>query len=429
MVGILPWKNGESAAINFSYFSPYDTLEGPVQAALTMAHKQNIAEDQIDNYVLSLMFAEGGPFMELMEPFISPAIGYERVQDITSGNFLIGGRGGETAEGFKVYSPTDSLADKIDKSFAHVVKGALPGVITSGMKLKSAIEGDVSGGGKPMRVEDELMALFTGTRIVRIDVKKDLPWLTSNVNRLLRAADETEKFYKAKEFIDRPPSIMVAEFDKMQEEAFKIQRDMHMKIKDMMMLDLSSLKIEEIMIDAGMNETQVYNLVDGIFTPITFSEPRFETKVKTLKDLAKFKTEKSKNYIYNIDENFVYPYFKLWEVHDKWDGKKFFPDGYKPELQGAITNDKGNVVYDENMKIKREPSFLQKAIPKIKQMIFPGAPADWRSQTPLPPTPGVNQELVAQATPDISQTGLTQTETALLSNEEKAMRLRQRGMA
>ena len=68
-------------------------------------------------------------------------------------------------------------------------------------------------------------------------------------------------------------------------------------------------------------------------------------------------------------------------------------------------------------------------IPKIKQMILPGAPADFRSQTPLPPTPGASQELVAQATPEISQTGLTHTETALLSNEEKAMRLRQRGMA
>ena len=30
---------------------------------------------------------------------------------------------------------------------------------------------------------------------------------------------------------------------------------------------------------------------------------------------------------------------------------------------------------------------------------------------------------------NISPTGLTHTETALLSNEEKAMRLRQRGMA
>ena len=56
----------------------------------------------------------------------------------------------------------------------------MPGVVTSGMKLKSAIEGDVSGAGKPMEIGDELMALFTGTRIIRIDVKKDLKYLASN---------------------------------------------------------------------------------------------------------------------------------------------------------------------------------------------------------------------------------------------------------
>ena len=41
LIGITPWEDGESAAINFSYFSPYDVLERPVQAALTMAAKQN----------------------------------------------------------------------------------------------------------------------------------------------------------------------------------------------------------------------------------------------------------------------------------------------------------------------------------------------------------------------------------------------------
>ena len=53
------------------------------------------------------------------------------------------------------------------------------------------------------------------------------------------------------------------------------------------------------------------------------------------------------------------------------------------------------------------------------------------AQIPLPPTPGVNPQLVTQQTAgqNISSTGLTATETALLSNEEKAMRLRQRGLA
>jgi len=44
-------------------------------------------------------------------------------------------------------------------------------------------------------MSDELLALFTGTRIIRIDVKKDLRYFTSTMNRLLRAVDETEKFY------------------------------------------------------------------------------------------------------------------------------------------------------------------------------------------------------------------------------------------
>jgi len=419
LIGIIPWKNGESAAINFSYFSPYDVLERPIQAAMTMAHKQDIAADQIDNYALSLMFAEDGPLMELMQPFISPAIGYERIQDVVHGDFLMGGRSGVTAEGFKVYSPTDSLEDKFNKAFAHIVKGASPGLITSGMKLKSAIEGDVSGAGKPMRIEDELMALFTGTRIIRIDVKNDLKWLAAESNRLLRAVDETEKFYKAKGFIDRPPSVMVDEFEKMQGEAFEIQRDFYMKIQDIKMLDLSSYTIQQILKKAGMNKKLVSNLMRGVFTPINYSKPRFETKVNTLKDLAKHKTEKSDNFIYNISKSYVFPQYKLDSVRRKYQYKKLFPEGYKPELEGAVTNDKGKVVYDERGKIKREPTLLEKVIPKIRNMVFPSSPQTKAPNVPLPQTPMPDQKLVASMPQVNQQTGLTRTEAALLSPSEQ----------
>ena len=55
---------------------------------------------------------------------------------------------------------------------------------------------------------------------------------------------------------------------------------------------------------------------------------------------------------------------------------------------------------------------------------------DDMTQSALPPTPGVNSDMiqpVQQAS--VSQTGLTPTEQALLSPEEQAIRLRQRGMA
>jgi len=429
LIGITPWKNGESAAINFSYFSPYDVLENPIQAALSMAHKQDIAKDQIDDYVMSLMFAEDGPIMELLQPFLSPAIYYERIQDVNSGNFLTAGRGGKTAEGSMIYSPTDSLEDKFEKSFWYIVQGAEPGIISSGRKIKDALQGDVSGAGKPTKLGDELLALFTGTRIIRIDVKKDLRWLAANTNRLLRAADETEKFYKSKDYMNRPPSIMVDEFNKMQEEAFKIQRDLYMKIKDMQMLDLSRDKIEDILKDSGVNKKLVSSLMDGEFTPIKYSKPRFKRKVDDVKDVAKEKTKNSDNYIYNAKESFLFPEDKLDSVMDKWEDRKFFPEGYRPEEQGAVTNDKGNIVYDERGKIKKEPTFLQKAIPKIKNLVVPGSPYGQRSQTPLPPTPAVNQQVVAQTPQQAGATGLTYSENALLSNEEKAIKLRQKGLA
>ena len=439
LIGILPWKNGESAAINFSYFSPYDVLERPIQAAMTMAHKENIAPDQLDNYVLSLMFASDGPIMELMSPFLSPAIGSERVLDIMGGDFLSGGRGGRTADGKYIYSPTDSLEDKFNKSLAHIIKGAEPGIVSSGRKIKDAIRGDVTGAGKPALLADEILALLTGTRIIRIDVKKDLKWIAADTNRLLRAVDETEKFYKAKGFLDRPPSIMVNEFEKMQREAFEIQRDLYMKIQDMRMLDLSKDKIEDILIDAGMNKTLVGNLIDGEFTPIKYSTPRFETKVETIKDAAKKRTERSKNFMYNVNEGFIFPEDELDDVMDDWEDKKFFPrtynretkrweGGYKPELEGAVTNDKGNVVYDENGKIKREPTLLQRGFEKIKPFISPLT--NQKSQTPLPATPAVDANQFASANQNISpRTGLTQTESALLSPQEQAMRLKQRGIA
>ena len=94
---------------------------------------------------------------------------------------------------------------------------------------------------------DELLALFTGTRIIRIDVKKDLRYFTSTMNRLLRAVDETEGFYDVKDFANKTPTQTVAKFNQMQQEAFRIQKDMYIRIKDLRLLDLSENKIYDIM--------------------------------------------------------------------------------------------------------------------------------------------------------------------------------------
>ena len=67
-------------------------------------------------------------------------------------------------------------------------------------------------------------------------------------------------------------------------------------------------------------------------------------------------------------------------------------------------------------------------------------PEDWIDEEPMfqlgggdqsaLPVPDVNPALMSQVLPsnNTMETGLTRTEQALLSNEEKAIRLKQRGM-
>ena len=61
---------------------------------------------------------------------------------------------------------------------------------------------------------------------------------------------------------------------------------------------------------------------------------------------------------------------------------------------------------------------------------LPGTPD--QVSAPLPPQPQPNPQVVSsmqQQTPNVMQSGLTPTEGALLSEEEKMIKLRQRGLA
>ncbi len=86
---------------------------------------------------------------------------------------------------------------------------------------------------------------------------------------------------------------------------------------------------------------------------------------------------------------------------------------------------KGNLIYDERGNIKSEPTFLDKIVPKIKNFAVPGSPF---SKAPTPPlqTPDVDATRVVSNI-NVSPTGLTPGETAYLSDEEKAMKLKSRG--
>ena len=428
LLAIKGWKNGESAAINFSYFSPYDSLYEPLEAAIAQAQAQNLNPQETEQYVMNLMFGENGPVRKFLEPYFSEPIGFDRFIDVTI-------RNGKKDQGGSVYTQSDNLGDKFTKSFAYVLDGIQPGVTKSLEKVGSALSKYLSKGGKPVNLLDELIALFAGTRIIRIDVKKDLRYFTSTMNRLLRSVDETENFYSVENFADKPPSDLVKTFENMQDEAFRIQKDMYIRIKDLELLDLSKSQIYDIMRKQGTPRKTINNLLSGRFTPVNYSKPRFENKVQLVKDQMKQLSEDSDQFFYSANRSFLFPQRELDKVISNYSGKKFFEEtfneetkefegGYYPDKTKYKTNSEGRLVYDSDGNPVKEPGFIERQLQKIpsilKNIAIPGSPFASKPQAPpLGSTP--MPKLVASANVKNPQTNLTRTEEALLSPEEKVI--------
>jgi len=413
LLPIKGWENGESAAINFSYFSPYDSLHAPFAAAIAKAKEQNLNPQETEKYVLDLMFSEDGPVFTFLEPFITEPIGFDRFIDVTT-------RNGKKDQGGTVYSASDDLGAKFAKSFSYVLDGVQPGVTKSLDKISGALSLDLTKGGAPLKLFDELLALFAGTRIIRIDVKKSLKYQAATMNRLLRAVDENEQFYNVDNYAKNTPNDMIRTFENMQEEAFRIQKDMFIRIKDFELLDLDEDVIRKILKDAGVSRKVRTNLINGVFTPVNFSKKRFETKVNTIEsELNKLATEDRQ---FSLNEEFVYPREELKEVIEDYRGKEFFTEDYDPETYDYKLNKDGRIIFDsEGDPVKKNRTLIDK-IPPILKEGFKKIISPFEGNIPTASLPASGQPIVRTATANVNpNTNLTRTQEALLSPEEKVI--------
>jgi hypothetical protein len=337
-----------------------------------------------------------------------------------------------------VYTQSDDLGDKFIKSLIHVLDGVKPGFISSGQKIGDALSLDLTKGGKPVNLRDELLALFAGTRIIRIDVKKDLRYFTSTMNRLLRAVDETESFYDVQNYATNTPTNMVRKFNQMQQEALRIQKDMYIRIEDLKLLDLSDRQIYDIMKKSGTSKKIINNLLRGKFTPVNYSTPRFETKVRTVKEqMNKLNAEEDGKYIYTVNKNFLFPRRELDQVIRKYNNIKFFPEifneetnelegGYNPDKENYQIDKEGRLMYDNEGKPIKEEGFIQRTIKKvpgmIKDLFVPGSPG-FTSKPQTPPLGNTPMPIKMASNTQIKnpQTNLTRNEEALLSPTEKVI--------
>jgi hypothetical protein len=382
------WKKGVGKAINFSYFSPYDVVQKPFEALMKTIHdgktRTNKEWDDIT------MEAAANTFGELFNSFISEPLGYERILDtLPRGKF---GRGGQKKAGGFVYSDTDSINDKIYKSYIHFLKGIEPGALTTGRKITGALDQDLKPGGQPYSLRDEALALFSGIRIINVDVPRSFNYKMTDFRRNKLSVTKAEKFYGLEDAIDRGGDAYVKEFRDIQDEMYKVQQEFYNIIQDSFKMGLKKSDIRKQMKLRGFSNKEIAALFRGKFIPFKASESLMK---KRIRDVKKAYPNEA------INRNFFYPKSDFNKVMREYKRKS----------------------------LKVEEKIDTSILDRVKDFIVPPAGAAEINQPttniqtpPLPNMPMPNKQMASVSTTQKNPiTGLTQNQEALLSPTEKVI--------
>jgi hypothetical protein len=299
----------------------------------------------------------------------------------------------------------------------HLLNAVEPGLVSTGQKFIKGTTEDLTKGGQPVNLKDEIIALLSGVRIINIDVLKSMEYKTGEFNRLMRAIDDTEKLYSPENYKSRGPEVILQEYNQMQLEGYKVQQDFYKMIVDAKTIGLNNFDIRKKLKAQGLGTKMISNLMNGIFTPINYSDARFKKKIVAVEKLAKQKTKESSDYRYLVDKNYLYPKLQLnmlklsykFKKLDPEDKLKVYKEGKNPNTGGIF----GKFFEDGPGIIQRGKNLINK--------VLPGDSLSSKVQTPpLGKTP-MPTKIASNTMQKNPVTNLTRNEEALLSPTEKVI--------
>ena len=395
IIPINKWKDGVGKAINFSYFSPYDVVKQPFSAALKTLEEGKVRQEDAGNVAWNLMLGEDGPVRKLLDPFISEAIFFEKVLDTLPSGIGFGGRGGVTKTGSRVYSITDDGPEAFLKSLVHIIEGVQPTAITTAGKLVQGLEKDLKRGGQPVTLQDELLALFSGIRIINVDVPKAMQFKVTDYQKKFRSVTQTEKLFSLENYQNRGPLVLADEFRQIQDETLKVNREFHLILEDALKTGVPKRQLLKILRDRRISYAKAKKLLDGKNIPYTGYEERMKKRVKEAQIEAKRRGEGE-----TVNKEYFYP-------------KKLFRDILREYKNKTLKIEEPNTRLLELEKFKESISGDQSALPGQEE-------TTQLADIQTPPLPNMAMPVVQTARANVNpNTNLTRTQEALLSPEEK----------
>jgi len=344
--------------------------------------KQRDAEDVAFN----LFLGADGPVRKLIDPFVSESIALEKISDVIPRGLIVGGRGGETKTGSKVYSPTDDGPTKFMKSFRHIIKGVRPTAIDTGSKIIKGLEKDVKRGGQPVTLEDELLALFSGIRIINVDVPRTMQYKITDYNKKFKSVTTAEKFFSLENYQRRGPLVIADEFRDIQEETYRTNQDFHFILQDALKVGVSEKELKKLMRGRGISVRNIRKLIKGQNIPYTAYKERMKKRVKEAEKIGEEQGEGK------INREYFYPRRLLRQIEKEYKNKEL------------------NTAPQEIEPVSEAPVEETTTTASLPEPVI--------QTPPLPNTPQPRVRTAQQINPT---TNLTRTETALLSPEEQVI--------
>jgi len=329
-------KDGSFKAFDMSAYNPYDYMIAPIEGILQNLEMMRLegSPGNVDEQMFNTFYAIDGPLASLVSPFISETIGLEPFFDVLPAGYAVGGRDGVTKSGSKIYDKDDLKDVKWNKSFAHILGSIAPGVYTTSTKIYGALQADISQG-QQINLGDQLFKLMGGSTIV-INPNKALDYKVADIKKIRGQAYNTEHFFSESNWQNRPAEVLVAEFENIQDQAFRAQFDVYQMFKKSLDSNLlNRYDVEEILKKRGFSYTQRTNLIDGIFTPVTYSKEAMKKRADNIRNAypgikIRYYDLYPKEDLDYVIENYKYRYFDDYVDPETMPEKPIYKE--RPEL-------------------------------------------------------------------------------------------------
>tara|TARA_B100000674_G_scaffold280146_1_gene231572 strand:- start:316 stop:4410 length:4095 start_codon:yes stop_codon:yes gene_type:complete len=381
LIAVTKPVNGVFKVVDLSTFMPYDAVTRPIEAMFNAIRRQKQTPQSIDRFLLDTFFGKNGPIAELIAPFVNQTIAAETITEVLNN---------KKKEGGQIYSELDGFPETYEKSFKHILRSVEPGALTTARQAYYGFREKLTPTGQSYDLEDILFGLATGIKPLRIDLKRSADFIIGDLSKIRTEAPKTSPLYRK----NMSRVDILNEYVNIQRNAFNEQARIYKAFEAMKDLSLPEKEIRKEIVKRKSNKKLGFKVLNGKFLPVNYSTPRFKDKIKEVeRDITR------RGRTPQLNRNDMFPKQKLNEI------KRF------------LMNQDLNKIFPFDITTDPEPEQTTTQRQSSLPTELPVAPL------PKTPTPINNVRTVAQINPN---TGLTTTETALLSPGEQAIRLRQR---